>query len=721
MRCALCCSGAEQLEVRVVPRDRHHVGGRACSQSHGANSATLRLAVDTGGTHTDVVLFDEASGRFWSKKVPTTNDDLARGVIEGAKAILGSSAASPELVRAFCYGTTLVTNMIVQGQKVPVALITTKGFRDVLEIGRAFRKWNIYDIHAARPPALVPREFRQTVTERIDFTGNVIVDLADHEVRTLIGMFAEKGIESVAVVLLHSYKNPVHEQRIREILKHESPDMLVSLSSDVSPEIGEYERSSTTVLNAFVQRGMIRHLGSLTNHMHTLQMINPAYIMQCTGGLMGFDRAKRRPVMAGSSGPVAGVLGGVHFGESAGYSNLITLDMGGTSTDIAVIEGGKLSFTLESELEHYPLQIPAVDYTTIGAGGGSLIWVDEGGALRVGPRSAGAEPGPACYGLGGLEPTVTDANLLCGVLHPQSFVERGSLLDESKALDAMVSKVARTLDMSCDLAAVSGIQIAVANMIEGIKTVTVARGLDPRDYALVAFGGAGPMHASAIAGELGIPLIVVPPYPGMTSALGLLMSRLQYDAVVSCLVREDEISGQELHEAFYSLEEKIREQAGRELVAWHDLIILRSIDMRYVGQMHAINIRVDCETVGEDSVAEAKRAFHESHLRMHGHNFMDRPVQFVSFRVAAREVEKRVKTRFRFQFSHLGRRESRYRDVLLGGTGWQSTRIFARDELEPRDEIKGPAIVEQMDSTTLLLPGDVGTVDMDGNILIAKE
>ena len=375
----------------------------------------MRLAVDTGGTHTDLIIMDERSGKLYVDKVPTTPKNLIIGIQRGIESILAQTGESHQSIREFCYATTLITNMIVQKESVKTGMLTTEGFRDILEIGRAYRNWNIYDIYMDKQEPLIPRYLRLGVRERIDFKGNIIEPLDEEGVIRAAERLVEEGVQSVAVVFLHSYRNPIHEKRAKEILEKNFPQLLVSLSSEVSPEFREYERASTTALNAYAQPKMIAHLTQLEDNLSQSDMKCRAFMMQCNGGLIGFSKIKKRPIMASSSGPVAGVLAGKFFANSRDMSDVITFDMGGTSTDISIIKDNQINFTIESELERYPIQIPMVEFITIGAGGGSIVWVDSGGSLRVGPKSAGADPGPACYDKGGEEPTTTDAMLLCGL------------------------------------------------------------------------------------------------------------------------------------------------------------------------------------------------------------------------------------------------------------------------------------------------------------------
>jgi len=677
----------------------------------------MRVGIDTGGTHTDVVLFDEKNDKFFVDKVSTTSD-LITGVLNGIKSILQSVGVEPTNLEDFSYSTTAVTNMIVQREKVKVGLITTKGFRDILEIGRAYRDWNIYDIQMDRKEPLVPRQFRKGVTERVDFRGKVIEKLNEDEAREIVRQFIKKGIESIAVVFLHSYRNPTHERRMKEIIQEEDPNILVSLSSEVSPEFREYERTSTTVLNAFVQPQMIRHLNSLREKLRGININCPNYIMQSTGGLTSFNRAQKKPITVGSSGPVAGVLAGRYFGNLAGFSNIITFDMGGTSTDISIIKDNKLSFTIESELDRFPMQIPSVEFNTVGAGGGSIIWIDKGGALRVGPKSAGADPGPACYDQGGRYPTLTDANLVQGVLDPAMFLGGKRVLNKKKAEDA-IREVANRANMSVNEVASGAIQVAVSTMADGIKFLSVRKGLDLREFALVAFGGAGPMFASMVAEELGFPAVVIPPNPGVTSAFGLLLADISHEYVITRVVTEDMLPVNDVNDIFGHLEEQAVKEFEQEGIGKDRVIMLRTVDLRYFGQSHELNIPVKSGKLSDSDLVSLRAEFYKKHQEVYGHYFDNKPVQYVKFRVTGVVKKDKPQIRRSTSFSNIknakiGSREVRFQNEIL------KTSIFVRDKLRPGDIVKGPAIIEQMDSTTLLLPEDHAEIDPAGNIIISK-
>jgi N-methylhydantoinase A len=680
----------------------------------------MRIAVDTGGTHTDLVLVDERTGRLFVEKVATTPHDLLMGIERGLESITEVAGVSQKDMDEFCYATTIITNMIVQKVKVKTALLITEGFRDVLEIGRAYRKWNIYDIQMDKPQPLIPRYLVMGIKERINFRGEIIEQLDEGNLIEAANKVIREGVESIAILFFHSYKNPIHEQRAREILKEQFPGVLVSISSEVSPEFREYERASTTALNAFAQPKMIAHLGDLERMVYKKSMHCRLFMMQCNGGLIGVEKIKERPVMVSSSGPVSGVLSGMAFANLAGFRDFITFDVGGTSTDISVIHRNIIPFTIESELERYPIQIPMVEFLTIGAGGGSIVWIDAGGGLRVGPTSAGADPGPVCYNRGGTDPTTTDAMLLCNILHAERFLGGKFPLHRNMAIQAFEERVCRHLGLTWEEAIVSAARVAVSNIVEGIKAVSTSRGLDPHDFALVGFGGAGPLFASWVASELKIASVMIPPRPGLTSAFGMLIADVKRDYVVTKICLDEMVSPEELNAEYSRLEERaisdLRWEAGKQ-----DIMLFRSIDLRYFGQSYELNVPVNGKELRSGDILAIRRAFHEKHFQVYGHFFDSKPVQYVKLRVTAvvpKENPDMAAPLF-YDFKD-GSPLIEEREIVLPG-GKILVPVYDRMKLDDKLEIRGPCIIEQMDSTTLLLPDDKGSVTRNGCLVITKE
>jgi N-methylhydantoinase A len=676
------------------------------------------LGIDTGGTHTDFFLIDREGDRAWTAKAPTTPADPLEGILRGIDRVLDISGANITHLDELIYGTTLVTNMLVQHQAVNTGLITTKGFRDVLEIGRAYRTDSIYDIHMDRPPALVPRPLRLEVGERVNFQGRVLEPLDEEGCRDAVRDLRDRGVESIAVCLLHSYVNPTHERRIRAIIAEEYPEAYVSLSSEVNPVFREYERTSTTVVNAYVIPSMVEHLDDFERQADERGLKSHLYMMQANGGKASFSAARERPVNVTNSGPIAGAIAGAYVARLAGYPNAITLDMGGTSCDVALIEGGEPRFTAESNVEGYPVQITTIDLSIVGAGGGSIAWLDSGGGLRVGPRSAGADPGPVCYGLGGTEPTVTDANLVTDRLNAEYFLGGEYHLDVDAARHAIDERIGRPLGMTTLEAAWGILQVANATMIRAIKLVSVERGYDPHDFALIAFGGAGPLHATKLAAELEIPVTIVPRFPGNTSALGLVVADMRYDSVTTGIQCLDEIDPSMSEATFRDLEAQARNQLSREGIPTDCQRLTRSCDMRYFGQAHELNIRIDSQLATVEALQRIGLAFHAAHRHSYGHAMEGDPIEVVNYRVSAVGTSPApvwVEHWNRDGDARKGRRKVYFENGRL------PCPIYERRLLRPGCQVDGPAVLEQSASTTLLRPGQSGHVDAYGNLIILAE
>src|SRR6267142_1628171 len=505
----------------------------------------MRVGIDIGGTFTDAALVDAGTGRVRVVKVLTTPEDPAKGFMGALERGLAECGAEGRDVAAVVHATTVATNAIIEGKTARVGMLVTRGFRDILEIGRQIRS-RLYGVHLQRPAPLVPRRWSLEVTERLDHEGRVLQPLDLDEVRQAVRRLRHEGVEAVVVCLLHSYLNPAHERAVAEIVRAELPDVFLSVSSDVCPEYREYLRASTTAVNAAVMPIVSRYVDALESRLKALGATAPFYVMQSNGGVMTSSSAKARPVYMVESGPAAGVIAAGAIAAPYGHRDVMSFDMGGTTAKVGLIQDGQLRLSTEIEVGAqavtplgegrgggYPVRTPVINLVEVGAGGGSEAWIDPGGALRVGPRSAGARPGPACYGLGGVTPTITDANLALGRLDPAFFLGGEMALDADAARRAVAERVAAPLGLD-PLAAAGGIvEIANAHMIGAMRLVSVQRGYDPRDFVLVAFGGAGPLHANALARELGIPMILIPPSPGIASALGLLMTDLTHEFVAT--------------------------------------------------------------------------------------------------------------------------------------------------------------------------------------------
>jgi N-methylhydantoinase A len=679
----------------------------------------LYLSIDTGGTHTDIVLIDQDAHEVWTTKTPTTPEDLKQGVITGIRKVLADSGRKLSDVTRFVYGTTLVTNLIIEQAEMPVGLITTKNFRDILEIGRAYRNENIYDLAWQPPSPLVKRHSRFGIPERIDARGEIVEALDESETIAALNSLAEQGIESIAVCLLNAYVNPVHEQRIRDLAREHHPDIKVSLSSDIIREFREFERTSTTVVNAFVMLPLHEHLMGLEKTLIDDGLVTPPYIIRANGGIMTFGAARDMPIALTHSGPMGGIVGATSIAAASGHQNLITFDMGGTSSDVSLIANGKPTVTTKSQIAGYPVKLPTLDLATVGAGGGSIAWVDDAGALKVGPKSAGANPGPACYGLGGVNPTITDANLICGRLNPDYFLAGAEKLRFDLA-ESAVARLAEKIDLSVNEAALGILEIGEAHMINAIKLASVKRGLDPRGMALVAFGGAGPLHAARIAEELSVDQVIIPWAPGNLSALGMLDGDVQHDFVLSRISGLNDIDGDEI----WSLLQDLIEDGARWLESegvdaiQHRLIA--SVDLRYTGQSHELNLPLVSELGDETSVARLTEAFHQAHRQIYGYDMLESAVQLVNLRLSAVGVLASMSWP-RSCGSDKPVRPQGERQVYMGGKSADLYATYRFEDLHAGSQISGPAIVEYTGSTLIMPPAWSGEVDEFRSIQMTKK
>ena len=677
-----------------------------------------QVGVDTGGTHTDIVFRNRESGRLATWKVPTTPEDLSDGILRGVLEVMAREGVAAADVESFSYGTTMVTNLIVEERQVPVGLLTTAGFRDVLEIGRASRKPNIYDIHWRPQPPLVPRHLRHEVTERMLHDGSVHTPIDPETVVAAVDSLVRDGVRSIAVCYMHAYANPVHERRTRAIVADRWPDVLVSLSSDIVREFREFERTSTTVLNAYVKGPMADHLDRLKAALAEHGLRPRCFIMRGNGGVMGFENGKAIPVAITHSGPVAGIIGGREVGAAAGLDDLITFDMGGTSSDIAVVTGGRPDFTSRGRLANYPVLLPMLDLVTIGAGGGSIAHVDHGGALKVGPRSAGSVPGPMCYGQGGEHPTVTDANIVCGRLNPDYFLAGTRVIDPDLARRGIAERVAAPLGLTVEEAALGILAIAEAHMVNAIKLATVQRGLDPRGYALVGFGGAGPLHTVALADALGMSRVLIPPAPGNVSASGLLSAAIIHDAVMTSIQPVATLDPSDLDARFRALEADVAAGFATDGVGPAQVAMRRSLDLRYVGQSFEMSVEVS-DIAGQAAFADRLRQrFHDLHQQQYGYALASKDIEMVNLRVQGSSA---VAGGFWPPKSvAVGAVPAGERRVLYAGAAAAVWPVWRYADLPAGADLAGPAIVEYPGSTFVLPAGWGGTVDAVGNILAVK-
>lgn len=679
-----------------------------------------RLGVDVGGTFTDFALYDTETNQLEFAKTPSTPANQALGVAVGIRKLMDRYAVSPDRIDFFIHGTTVATNTLLERKGARTALIVTAGFRDILQIGRQDRP-DLYDWRIRRPDPLVPRHLRFEVHERVLHTGKVLAAMQDQDLDHVIERIRNAHVDTVAVCLLHSYANPTHERAIGEALRRELPGVPISLSHEILPEFKEYERMSTTTINAYVAPIMERYLRRLGESIGEAGLRSDLYIMQSNGGTMGVETAIERPVHTILSGPAAGVIGAVAIAQQAGRPNSISIDMGGTSFDVSLSYRGEVRRTQESELERLPVKVPMVDIHTLGAGGGSIAWIDSGGALRVGPQSAGADPGPACYGNGGTKATVTDANLVLGRLGATSLLGGTMNLDADLARNVIAQNIAHPLGLTLEEAAEGIVQVVNASMVKGIRVVSVSKGYDPREFCLMAFGGAGPLHAAELAAEMDIPTVLVPVAPGVTSALGLLMADLRHDFAQTVLKPGSELSPMEITFRYEQLETQAVEQMSREGVPVQDVTLARTADARYVGQGYELEVAVASGKLEQQHLDDIMERFHNSHVRNYGYASRDNAVEVVNLRVTALAAMPRPDlarssgpTGGDASNALIGERDVYFKNET------KRTGIYDRSVLRPGDTIIGPAIVEQLDSTTVVWVDQTATVDEYLNLLLAR-
>jgi N-methylhydantoinase A len=654
--------------------------------------SAIRMGVDVGGTFTDLVAVVDG-GRVVTAKVPSTEDQS-----QAVMTALEAAGIRPEEVQTFAHGTTVATNALLERKGARSALVTTEGFRDILEIGRQNRP-SLYDLNADRPAALVPRDLRFTVAERMGPDG-VVSQLDDASVEAALSSLASAGVEAVAVCLMFSYLHPEHEARLGAAVRDSMPQAHVSLSSEVLPEMREYERFSTTAADAYLGPKLGSYLRRLVDRCSERGVPAPL-VMQSSGGAVAAESAARRAAAFLLSGPAAGVVGAAEVARVAGVSNVLSFDMGGTSTDVAPVVDGEPGTTTEATVAGVPIKLPMADVHTVGAGGGSIAWVDDGGALRVGPQSAGADPGPASYGRGGKEPTVTDANLLLGYLRDGARLGGDIALDRCAAHEAVMD-LAVALAMDPVEVARGIIDVANAEMVRALRVISVARGLDPRDFALVAFGGAGPLHACALAEELGIEAVLVPRASGVLSALGLAIADVRRDYVSPLLSELSELSGDELEAAFVGMEQSARAELD-------DPSLRRRADLRYRGQSFEL-------TINAGRLEELLVGFHDAHARRYGYRMGDNEIELVNVRLVATVAAPA----FELTSGEPAADAATTTRPARFGDDWIETSVLAREGMAPGDEVIGPAVVELAESTALIRPGWGGHVDDRGTLVLER-
>ncbi len=675
-----------------------------------------RLGVDTGGTFTDLCVFEESSGHVVITKVPSTPSNPSLAVVAGIRKLMEQEGILPEELGFLIHGTTVATNALLEHKGAGTALLTTEGFEDVLHIGRQNRP-KLYDFRAVRPAPVVPRHLRYGVPERILHTGEVLRPLDEKKTRRIVEQIREQKILSIAISFLHSYSNPAHERTVESIISEVIPEAHVTTSSEVLPEFREYERTSTVCINAYVMPKVNDYVADLERQMQEMGIASDLYIMQSNGGVITARTARRMSARTVLSGPAGGALTGVFVSRSLERPNVITIDMGGTSSDICLIERGEPRLTTESEIGGYPIKLPMIDINTIGAGGGSIARVDEGGALRVGPESAGADPGPVCYGRGGTEPTVTDANLVLGRLSPHGLLGGEMPLRLEQASHVLEEKIADPLGIGLHEAAEGILSVVNANMIRGIRRVSVERGHDPREFILVPFGGAGPMHGVELARALNMKEIVVPPHPGISSAVGMLSADVRHDYVQTHIAVSRTADAARIQSIFEEMEAQGTEQLGREGFSGPSVVLVRSADMRYVRQAYELPVPVQGGVLQAGDLTGITEDFHRLHEKAYGYARSAEAVEFVSLRVVALGKLPEFRAAKRKTSVGTAPEPAGTREVWFGRRPVEAP-VYLRHRLPVGVEITGPAILEQMDSTVVVLVGYRAAADPYGNLLI---
>jgi N-methylhydantoinase A len=678
-----------------------------------------RLGIDVGGTFTDLLLFDERSGAMRLLKTPSTPSDQSVGILNGIQQLIEETGVPASEISALLHGTTVSTNIVLEEKGAKVGLLVTENFEQVLHLARSqtpgpLAGWIIMQ----KPDPLADLELTRGIRGRMSARGDVITPLDEASARKAVHELIELGAEAITISLLHSYANPQHEQRLKAIVEELAPDMTVSLSSEILPEFREYERTLVTVMNAYVRPSMRRYLSGFEQKLNSIQFQPTVNIVRSDGGLMSVERASQSPVHTMLSGPAGGVSGAAFMASLAGYPQALGFDMGGTSTDVSLIQDGIPTISRQTTIGYYPIKVPSVDVHSVGAGGGSIAHVPMTGALRVGPESAGAVPGPACYGKGGDRPTVTDANVVLGRLPPRLL--GGKMMLDTKASEEAVGKIARALSLDLYQAAQGILDIVNENMLGAMRLVTVQKGLDPRDFALVAFGGAGPLHGNAMATLAGCYPIIVPPTPGVLSALGFLYSDVKNEFAQTFVRTIDEADPSQIADILTKLGRDARAWLREEGVDESRQRINYEADVRYFRQGYEFSMEIDPDRLGSGALNELAARFGLAHERVYGFK-LDQPVELVNLRaVGVGAVQKMNLPKFEKEGPDAAHAVVEQHQAYFDGA-FVSANIYDRNKLRAGNQVRGPAIIVQMDATTVIHPNHTGEVDEYLSILIKPD
>lgn len=696
---------------------------------------TFRVGIDIGGTFTDAVVITDA-GEMRIFKAPSTPADSSIGMFDclqkAATAFGLELRAFMERIELLVHGTTVATNTMLQYNGAKTGLITTKGFRDALEMRRAHKE-NIWDLSLAPPPPIIPRYLRVGVTERVNYRGDILTPLDEEETRQAVRYLKAEGVQAIAVCTLFSFINPTHERRIREIILEEFPSCYVSISSEILPQVREYERTSTTAVNAYVGPVLGRYLRRLQEKLAAAGLRREVLITQSNGGIMSASYGAEHGAATLLSGPSAGAVGGMFFAHQLGMPNLIVMDMGGTSYDVSLIKNGAYGMTTEGEIARYRVALPMIDIHTIGAGGGSIAYLDKGKMLKVGPQSAGADPGPACYGRGGANPTTTDANVVLGYINPDFYLGGEFAIDKEAAVAAIRTAIAEPLGLGVTEAAYGIYRLVNTNMADATKVVSVERGHDPREFALVAAGGAGALHGSRIAAIVGIPTVIVPKTASVFCALGMLESDLKHDYVRTTLAPAlcsgasagvwaplAALDLAELNRVLDEMEAEARRTLAAEGIPPERVAVERGLDLRYLGQHHEVPVTIPAGAITPETLPEIARRFHEAHQRLFLYSEPDSPLESINVRLTATgAIPKTPLASWPAGGPDASPALKGTRQAYFGDAGgWVETPIYDGDRLRAGNQIAGPAIIEEVTTTIVICPHDLAEIDRLGNVVI---
>ncbi len=683
---------------------------------------SYRLSVDVGGTFTDIVFFEETTKKIHITKTPSTTEDQSIGVINGIKKIAEMvNLSSYQDIIYFIHGTTVATNALLERKGAKTALITSEGFRDVFEIARQ-RRPHLYDFWAKRPKPPIPRYLVFEIPERILYDGTISKQLDENKIIEICKILREEKIESIAICLINSYSNPLHELKLKDLVLKELPNVYISTSYETIPEIREYERTCTTAVNAYLMPKVQKYINNLVTRKNNIGIKPIIHIMQSNGGIMNADIASQRSIHTVFSGPAGGVLAGLYLSKLIDEPNTITLDIGGTSSDIVLINNFKIKLTTNGEIGTFPIKVPMIDMHTIGTGGGSIAWVDAGGALKVGPKSAGAEPGPACYGLGGEFPTVTDANLVCGRLSHTNFLGGEKPIYMDKSIDVIQRKIANKINLSLIDSASGILDIVNSNMCGGVQVISTQKGYEIRDFSLIAFGGAGSLHAAVLSETLDMKKTIIPISPGNFSAIGCMLAEVRYDYVRTLIKEVSLISIVEYHELISEMKKEAISHLYEEGYSEEQVIFDGIADMRYSGQAWEIPIAVPTKLCSKRDLDMIKKSFEKNHKILYGFTLPDEDIVVVNLRLSAIGLTQKLQIKpEKLSTKGVKREALKGEREVFYNSKYQKFKIYNREQLLPGNEFIGPAIIEEYAASSVIPPGKKVNIDEYKNIVILNK